>query len=218
MKWQDIARMSNLELSKLDTKTLRQYASQLNSVANKRLKNLRDKGLESPATVNIKEKFSINRAKSLKNVPKEERMQIRAKELNEVREALTRAKNFLNNKTSTVKGYEKFMQDVMDNLTSISVKNRETNKEKKERQKRAKEYVYKVDWTDVWKVLDRIKDVAPVIPSEMLMAKVIEILEETNGDIEDTVTRIRNWAHDMYEKSKQGKYNEPPRTGYARVI
>ena len=96
----DISSMSIEELNAMDRPTLAKAVSRLASAANKRLKRFEGSELESPATKSVEKsggKFGT-----------------RGKTLNQLRSEFIRAKNFLGNKTSTIKGYKQFKKDFFD--------------------------------------------------------------------------------------------------------
>lgn len=105
--------------SSWDRSTLSKAVRRLADTANKRIRALERKGVESPAYLNVSKsggKFST-----------------RGKTINQLRSEFIRARNFLGMKTSTIKGYEKVKEDFFDrveatSLQRMSLTDRELNK------------------------------------------------------------------------------------------
>ena len=105
--------------SSWDRQTLSKAVRRLADTANKRIKSLEKKGIESPAYLNVSKsggKFST-----------------RGKSINQLRSEFIRARNFLGMKTSTIKGYEKVKEDFFDrveatSLQRMSLSDRELNR------------------------------------------------------------------------------------------
>ena len=97
MTTSELLNLSSVEISKLKKPQLRKIVQTLASTSNKRLKRLQQKGISTPASryVNKSGKFST-----------------KGKNINQLRAEYIRAKNFLQSKTSTLKGYKQFKKEV----------------------------------------------------------------------------------------------------------
>lgn len=98
----DLTELSLGEFSTLTRAELSKVVSRLSSTANKRLKNLESKEIRSPAyrgAVKSGGKFGA-----------------RGKNINELRSEYMRVRGFLKAKTSTIKGYQKVRNELLDRI------------------------------------------------------------------------------------------------------
>lgn len=93
MTTSELLNLSSVEISKLKKPQLRKIVQTLASTSNKRLKRLQQKGISTPAS---------------RYVDKSGKFSTKGKNINQLRAEYIRAKNFLQSKTSTLKGYKRF--------------------------------------------------------------------------------------------------------------
>ena len=102
MKVKEILNLSDVQINKMSRKELAQVTSILASAANKRIARIEKAGVTSPAVANVKAhdgKFSV-----------------KGKNTNQLRGEFARARNFMSNVTSTVKGAKSSARQIEKNL------------------------------------------------------------------------------------------------------
>ena len=102
MKVKEILNLSDVQINKMSRKELAQVTSILASAANKRINRIEKAGVTSPAVANVKAhdgKFSV-----------------KGKNTNQLRGEFARARNFMSNVTSTVKGAKSSARQIEKNL------------------------------------------------------------------------------------------------------
>ena len=102
MKVKEILNLSDVQINKMSRKELAQVTSILASAANKRIARIEKAGVTSPAVSNIKKhdgKFSV-----------------KGKNTNQLRSEFARARNFMQNATSSVKGAKASARQIERNL------------------------------------------------------------------------------------------------------
>ena len=102
MKVKDIMKLSDVQINKMSRRELAQVTSILASAANKRINRIEKAGVTSPAVANVKAhdgKFSL-----------------KGKNTNQLRGEFARARNFMSNVTSTVKGAKSSARQIEKNL------------------------------------------------------------------------------------------------------
>lgn len=121
--YKDYLNMSLDELNALNTKEMRKATRVLADVANKRLVNIEKKGLKdySPAYNYIMSEYEDDKRKSLRTG----KFSTKGMNRNALYSEFTRAKDFINAKTSTVKGavqYEKEFHERFGNPSKAKMK------------------------------------------------------------------------------------------------
>ena len=102
MKVKEILNLSDVQINKMSRRELAQVTSILSSAANKRIARIEKAGVTSPAVSNIKKhdgKFSV-----------------KGKNTNQLRSEFARARNFMQNATSSVKGAKASARQIERNL------------------------------------------------------------------------------------------------------
>lgn len=107
-KWQEIANIDIREFNSLNRAELAKKTSQLASVANKRMTRMEKSGIESPAYK------SAQKYLGKEDAPK--RFSVRGKGINELRAEFIRLKQFLESKTSTLKGHKEVRKEFYKRL------------------------------------------------------------------------------------------------------
>ena len=171
MTTSELLNLSSVEISKLKKPQLRKIVQTLASTSNKRLKRLQQKGISTPASryVNKSGKFST-----------------KGKNINQLRAEYIRAKNFLQSKTSTLKGYKQFKKEVQKNLSEkgISSDNLEP----------------------IFNIYEKLKDINPSVAEKNLKYVTLqEISEELkDGQTEyEILSRINDNLSQMYEQEME---------------
>lgn len=102
MKVKDVLRLSDVQINKMSRKELAQVTSILSSAANKRIARIEKAGVTSPAVANVKSH--------------EGRFSVKGKNTNQLRGEFARARNFMSNTTSTVRGAKSSARQIEKNL------------------------------------------------------------------------------------------------------
>lgn len=215
MRWRDIARLTPSEIGKLDAQTLRKYTTQMVSAANKRLRTLRAKGMDTPATVPLDGgRFATPRKTNIRKLPPDERASAAMQDVNRLREELSRVKRFMENETSTVRGYTEFMSRKLSRimgeqpLTKEELQ-QETAKERRARKRRERERLkrYKdFDWSAFYRVMERVKRFTPVLDSKRVQQIVFDIVSSSDDvdNIEKMVRDAEYRLNNLYESRNNG--------------
>lgn len=175
MKWQEIASFTRGDLENLPIKDLRKYASQLNSAANRRARNLEARDLVTPASVEMQEnggKFTIRGKQSREDVIEE----------------MTRAKKFLRSGTTTVKGAREFRAREIEDLKEL------TGEE-------SDDWADEFDWGKYYSVLNHAMEHKGYIESDRIRAKVYELVSDNPfASVEELEGMIDEWAARTYNR------------------
>ena len=102
MRVKEILNLSDVQINKMSRKELAQVTSILASAANKRINRIEKAGVTSPAVANVK--------------AHEGRFSVKGKNTNQLRGEFARARNFMTNVTSTVKGAKSSARQIEKNL------------------------------------------------------------------------------------------------------
>ena len=173
MTTSELLNLSSVEISKLKKPQLRKIVQTLASTSNKRLKRLQQKDISTPASryANKIGKFST-----------------KGKNINQLRAEYIRAKNFLQSKTSTLRGYKQFKKEVQKNLAekgiNISLDNLEP----------------------IFNIYEKLKDINPSVAEKNLKYITLqEISEELkDGQTEDEIlSRINDNLSQLYEQEME---------------
>ena len=102
MKVKDVLKLTDVQINRMSRKELAQVTSILASASNKRIARIEKSGVTSPAVASVKEhggKFSVKR-----------------KNTNQLRGEFARARNFMQNATSSVRGAKASARHIEKNL------------------------------------------------------------------------------------------------------
>lgn len=102
MKVKDILRLSDVEINKMSRKELAQVTSILASASNKRIARIEKSGVTSPAVASVKRHGG--------------RFSVKGKNTNQLRSEFARARSFMENVTSTVRGAKSSARRIEKNL------------------------------------------------------------------------------------------------------
>lgn len=149
MSVQDILNMDNATFNKLTASEMRKVVGRLVSAGNKRLRSFERAGESSPATRHVAKSGGAFSTKG--------------KDLNALRAEYTRAKNFLQAKTGTRKGWTKTKRETIEGLRKQGVEMSEKQFDK------------------VWKAYEDLKELSPEVANRGLKYSVLK-------DVADMVT------------------------------
>ena len=136
MSVQDILNMDNATFNKLTASEMRKVVGRLVSAGNKRLRSFERAGESSPATRHAAKSGGAFSTKG--------------KDLNALRAEYTRAKNFLQAKTGTRRGWTKTKRETIEGLRKQGV-------EMSEKQ-----------FDEVWKAYEDLKELSPEVANRGL--------------------------------------------------
>lgn len=173
MTTSELLNLSSVEISKLKKPQLRKIVQILASTANKRLKRLHEKVISTPASryANKSGKFST-----------------KGKNINQLRAEYIRAKNFLQSKTSTLKGYKKFKKEVQKNLSEKGINISSDNLDQ------------------IFNIYEKLKDINPSVAEKNLKYITLQEINEElkDGQTEDEIlNRINDNLSQMYEQEME---------------
>ena len=160
---------------------LAKVVSRLSSTANKRLKEFEERDQKSYATKRAR--------KSGGN------FSVKGKNLNALRHEYARVKTFLRDETSTISGYNRFIDEAIGKLREIGI---EISREKYKR------------YTDLW---DDLKEQDPTVKARDVRYKILKdlavMVEDKNMANETVMERIKTRVDELYqEKMKKTETSE----------
>lgn len=165
---QDILNMDIETFNKLNTSDLRKVVGRLVSAGNKRLRSFEKAGESSPATRYIEKSGGVFSTKG--------------KDLNALRSEYVRAKNFLESKTGTRKGWENSKREVIKGLKKNGVE-------------------MSVDqFNDVWKAYEDLKELSPDVANKGLKYAVLKDIADMVTDSNKSAEEIANSIHENISK------------------
>ena len=172
MSVQDILNMDIDTFNKLNTSDLRKVVGRLVSAGNKRLRSFERAGERSPATRHVAKsggKFST-----------------KGKDLNALRSEYTRAKNFMQAKTGTRKGWKQVKRETIASLKKHGV-------EMTERQ-----------FDDVWTAYEDLKELSPEVANRGLKYSVLKdvanMVTDTNKSADEIAIALNENLSRIYEE------------------
>ena len=172
----EISNMSIEELNAMDRSTLAKAVSRLSSAANKRLKRFEGLDLESPATK------SIDRSGG--------KFGTRGKNLNQLRSEFIRVKNFLGNKTSTIKGYRQFKREFFDRVEAKTEIRKELSDSELNR---------------FWDIYSKSANLQPFVKGSEELQKVVfdMFIKYQDEESEDILARVQEGFENWYEEQQE---------------
>ena len=172
MTVQDILNMDNATFNKLSTSDMRKVVGRLVSAGNKRLRSFERAGESSPATRHV--------AKSGGS------FSTKGKDLNALRSEYTRAKNFLQSKTGTRKGWKQVKKETISGLKKHGVQMNEKQFDK------------------VWKAYEDLKELSPEVANRGLKYSVLkdvaDMVIDDNKSADEIATAIHENLSQIYEQ------------------
>lgn len=158
MSIQDILNMDNNTFNKLNTSDLRKVVGRLVSAGNKRLRSFERAGERSPATRHV--------AKSGGS------FSTKGKDLNALRSEYTRAKNFMQAKTGTRKGWKQVKKETIASLKKHGVEMTESQ------------------FDDVWTAYEDLKELSPEVANRGLKYSVLKDVADMVTDADKSADEI----------------------------
>ena len=158
MTVQDILNMDNATFNKLTESEMRKVVGRLVSAGNKRLRSFERAGESSPATRHVENSGGAFSTKG--------------KDLNALRAEYTRAKNFLQARTGTRRGWTKTKRETIEGLSKQGVEMSEKQFEK------------------VWKAYEDLKELSPEVANRGLKYSVLKDVANMVTDESKTADEI----------------------------
>lgn len=175
MSVQDILNMDIETFNKLNKTDLQKVVGRLVSAGNKRLRAFERKGESSPATRHVTKsggKFST-----------------KGKDLNALRAEYTRAKNFMQSKTGTLRGWKQVKKETIRGLKKQGVNMNESQ------------------FDDVWKAYEELKELSPEVANRGLKYSVLKDVADMVTDTNKSADEIAVTMHDnlsrIYEEREE---------------
>lgn len=179
MTVQDILNMDIGTFNKLNTSDLRKVVGRLVSAGNKRLRSFERAGESSPATRHVEKSGGAFSTKG--------------KDLNALRSEFTRAKNFMQAKTGTRRGWKQVKKETLQLLKKQGV-------EMTEKQ-----------FDDVWTAYEDLKELSPEVANRGLKYSVLKDVADMVTDTEKSADEIATALHEnlsqIYEEQEQAGLN-----------
>lgn len=151
---------------------MRKVVGRLVSAGNKRLRSFEKVGESSPATRHVSRSGGAFSTKG--------------KDLNALRSEYTRAKNFLQAKTGTRKGWKSVKRDTISALKEKGV-------EMTEKQ-----------FDDVWKAYEELKELSPEVANRgmkySVLKDVADMVTETDASADEIATALHKNLSQIYEE------------------
>lgn len=174
MTVQDILNMDNKTFNSLNTSDMRKVVGRLVSAGNKRLRSFERAGESSPATRHVKKSGGAFSTKG--------------KDLNALRAEYTRAKNFLQAKTGTRKGWKQVKKETIAGLKKQGVEMTEQQ------------------FNDVWKAYEDLKELSPEVANRGLkysvLKEVADMVTDTNKSADEIATALHENLSSIYEEQR----------------
>lgn len=164
MSVQDILNMDIDTFNKMNTSDLRKIVGRLVSAGNKRLRSFERAGESSPATRHVAKSGGAFSTKG--------------KDLNALRAEYTRAKNFMQAKTGTRKGWKQVRKETIKGLKKQGVEMSESQ------------------FDDVWKAYEDLKELSPEVANRGLKYSVLKNVADMVTDTDKSADEIATALHD----------------------
>lgn len=164
MSVQDILNMDNETFNKLSTSDMRKVVGRLVSAGNKRLRSFERAEERSPATRHVAKSGGAFSTKG--------------KDLNALRSEYTRAKNFLQSKTGTRKGWKQVKRETISELKKHGVQMTEKQFDK------------------VWKAYEDLKELSPEVANRGLKYSVLKDVADMVTDESKSADEIATALHE----------------------
>lgn len=172
MTVQDILNMDNKTFNSLNTSDMRKVVGRLVSAGNKRLRSFERAGESSPATRYVAKSGGAFSTKG--------------KDLNALRAEFTRAKNFMQAKTGTLKGWKQVKKETIAGLKKQGVEMTEQQ------------------FNDVWKAYEDLKELSPEVANRGLKYSVLkdvaDMVTDTNKSADEIATALHENLSSIYEE------------------
>lgn len=175
MSVQDILNMDINTFNKLNTSDLRKVVGRLVSAGNKRLRSFERAGESSPATRHVVKSGGAFSTKG--------------KDLNALRAEYTRAKNFMQAKTGTRKGWKQVKKETIEGLKKQGVEMTESQ------------------FNDVWKAYEDLKELSPEVANRGLkysvLKDIVDMVTDTDKSADEIATALHENLSTIYEEQAE---------------
>lgn len=172
MMIQDIMNMDIDTFNKLNTSDMRKVVGRLVSAGNKRLRSFERAGESSPATRHVEKSGGVFSTKG--------------KDLNALRAEYTRAKNFLQSKTGTRKGWKQVKNETIAGLKKHGVEMPESL------------------FNDVWKSYEELKELSPEVANRglkyLILKYIANMMVDTNKSADEIAAALHEKLSQIYEE------------------
>ena len=158
MSVQDILNMDINTFNKLNKSDLRKVVGRLVSAGNKRLRSFERAGESSPATRHVAKSGGMFSTKG--------------KDLNALRAEYTRAKNFMQSKTGTRKGWNQVKKETISGLKKHGVEMTDSQ------------------FNDVWEAYEDLKELSPEVANRGLKYSVLKDVADMVTDTDKSADEI----------------------------
>lgn len=189
MSIQDILNMDINTFNKLNTSDLRKVVGRLVSAGNKRIRSFERAGESSPATRYVENSGGVFSTKG--------------KDLNALRAEYTRAKNFLQAKTGTRKGWTKTKRETIKALRKHGVEMSEKQFDK------------------VWRAYEDLKELSPEVANRGLKYSVLKDVADMTTDesksADEIATALNENLSRIYEEQAGLKYGVDGVSGFFEI-
>ena len=189
MTVQDILNMDNTTFNKLTESEMRKVVGRLVSAGNKRLRSFERAGESSPATRHVERSGGVFSTKG--------------KDLNALRSEYTRAKNFMQAKTGTRKGWTKTRRETIEGLSKHGVEMSEKQFEK------------------VWKAYEDLKELSPEVANRGLKYSVLKdvanMVTDENKSADEIAVALHENLSQIYEEQARLDYDVDGVSGFFEI-
>ena len=189
MSIQDILNMDNATFNKLTESEMRKVVGRLVSAGNKRLRSFERAGESSPATRHVDRSGGSFSTKG--------------KDLNALRAEYTRAKNFMQAKTGTRKGWTKTKRETIEGLRKQGV-------EMSEKQ-----------FENVWKAYEDLKELSPEVANRGLKYSVLKdvanMVTDENKSADEIATALHENLSQIYEEQARLDHDVDGVSGFFEI-
>lgn len=168
MSVQYILNMDINTFNKLNTSDLRKVVGRLVSAGNKRLRSFERAGESSPATRHVSKSGGMFSTKG--------------KDLNALRAEYARAKNFLQSKTGTRKGWKQVKKETIAGLKKHGVEMTDSQ------------------FNDFWKSYEDLKELSPEVANRGLKYSVLKDVADMVTDTDKSADEIATALHENLSK------------------
>ena len=172
MTVQDIINMDINTFNKLNASDLRKVVGRLVSAGNKRLRSFERAGESSPATRHVAKTGGAFSTKG--------------KDLNALRAEFTRAKNFMQSKTGTRKGWTQVKRETISGLKKQGIEMTESQ------------------FNEVWTAYEELKELSPEVANRGLKYSVLkdvaDMVLDTDKSTDEIAMAIRENLSQIYEE------------------
>lgn len=189
MSVQDILNMDNATFNKLTESELRKVVGRLVSAGNKRLRSFERSGESSPATRHV--------AKSGGS------FSTKGKDLNALRSEYTRAKNFMQAKSGTRRGWTQIKRETIEGLRKQGIEMSEKQFDK------------------AWKAYEDLKELSPEVANRGLKYSVLKdvanMVTDENKSADEIATALHENLSQIYEEQARLEHDVDGVSGFFEI-